>query len=114
MQANVIQATADLNQANQILSQLRSERDDIKRKIEEARRNDDIDLLAELRDRIFELEEMSLPLAQLAALEAAVEFWQAQMHEAERRERETRANFDAAYDDRERSIAELRKLIYDQ
>jgi len=107
----VMQASVEFNNSKQILSQLTSERDELKRKIKEATRNEEI---AELRDRLFEVEEMEMPLAELIALEAAVEYWKAALQEAQWREIETRANFDGAFDARERSIAELRKLIHDE
>src|SRR5690242_7432792 len=95
----VNQASADLDNAKQILTQLKSERDDIKHKIELASKYREVtrdDEIAELRERLFEVEEMELPFAELIALEAAVDFWQAAMLVAQRREIETRANFDAA------------------
>lgn len=110
----VMQESVEFNNSKQILSQLTSERDELKRKIEEATRNGEIDLLAELRDRLFEVEEMELPLAELVTLEAAVDYWKAALQEAQWQEIETRANFDGVFDARERSIAELRKLIHDE
>jgi len=57
---------------------------------------------------------MEMPFAELIALEAAVQYCKVALQEAQWREIETRANFDAACNDHERSIAELRELIYDQ
>jgi hypothetical protein len=110
----VKQANVDLNNAKRILTELKSERDDVKRKIEEAIQNDQIDLLSELDERIFELDEMELPLAQLLALEAGIRYWEVAMHAAQRVEKQRRAAFDGLFDARERSIAELRELIHDE
>jgi DNA repair exonuclease SbcCD ATPase subunit len=105
---NVIQASVDFNNSKGILTELKSERDEVKRKIEEAIRNDEIDLLAELRDRLFE------PFAELFTLEAGIRYCEAAMNAAQRVEIQRRAVLDGLFDVRERSIGELRKLIHDE
>ena len=114
MQTNVIQASVEFSNAKHILTELKSERDEVERKIAEAMRNEEIDLLSELRERLFELSEMELPLCELTTLEAGIRYWQAAMHEAQRVEKQRRATFDGLFDARERSVAELRALIHDE
>src|SRR5688572_14296785 len=75
----MMQASVEFNNSKRILTELKSERDQVKRKIEEAMQNDQIDLLSELSERIFELDEMELPLSELTTLEAGVRYWQAAM-----------------------------------
>ena len=116
-EVNVIQASVDFNKSKGILTELKSERDELKRKIELASKYREVtrcDEIAELRDRLFEVEEMEMPFAELMALEAGIRYCEATMTEAQRVEIQRRVALDGLFDVRERSIAELRKLIHDE
>src|ERR1043166_4775408 len=52
--------------------------------------------------------------AELLDCERELEYWQASMLMAQRRDNENRANFDAVSDAHDRRVAELRKLIHDE
>src|SRR5690349_8752939 len=103
------QASAALSASKRIIEELRSELEEIKRQIGEAMRNGEVDLLPELRHRIFEIEETDLPFAELIACERAVDYWQAATCAAQRLAKENRANFDAVFNERQQRVEDVRQ-----